>query len=840
MSRFETIGPELDLEQLARHNRNLDRADTDLASLQQQVSTEQQERMAADAAHAGSTAAHPAENITYSGAVSGASNVKQAIDAQDARINTIVGSAGSSNTEIVDARPGADGVSHPVLKDRLDRMERRQLEDQVQQKTLARGANIITTTQASGATFKVRGCTLCNILGRLGNGESLTGWTAAGAGSTSVSTTQKASGLSSFRFEAIGSQNPTRYVDMTYLLEPTKYWLLVFKVFIESRVGGTPRVVLCDYGSNSGKYAVDSNVNIVGSWQTVAYKIPVANTLTGGFRLFMGMSAGATDLVAYFDEIRIYELSASDYASIGTTILGAEAIDRRWPYVDSVQHLQGVSVLMSGKNLYEGKITGTSGGSNYSLPNPNTIDVTSGANLSSYVVSMRVKVSPNTVYTLSFTGEIVTGADQPLIRVRKGSDSSGIVQQSGTGLRQVSFNTGIETEILLYVYGSQDTAAVQTKRYSDIQIEIGAVATSFELYNPQYSHAPVKLVSNVDRTIVDSYNSATGQVFRRWVVGFKLDGSLTWTGNNTNPTNYAIFTTLLGARLGDHVLVDYDGRYYKVFDPNVSLANAPDFVSRLNAVQALAITIPNSISGWIASVMPNNNAMKAIMNGWRANGNNGTVYNSWVSILSGAAPPTNTEAYVAANKAPGWDAYATLDYVRGTPITEDVTGDLGGPSVVKGGNAVELLEGVVVRERITPKQHGTTREWFINESGLSPSVDDTPLKYRTNNIVAIYRGANKDPLWALITNTSNQNGSMFGRIQEVDYDPAAEYSVDYIVLDKYAYTPNAVDATFVYQSTIGGAVAQNVQDIAAIKTQDGIQDWILAQYAARLLALEEA
>src|SRR5690606_25864992 len=99
--RFETIGKELDPVNLAKHNRNLSRADADLSSLQQQISNEQQARIAADNAHASSTSAHPAQHITYSGAVAGANNVKDALDRQNQRIDNIVASSGSDNSEIV-------------------------------------------------------------------------------------------------------------------------------------------------------------------------------------------------------------------------------------------------------------------------------------------------------------------------------------------------------------------------------------------------------------------------------------------------------------------------------------------------------------------------------------------------------------------------------------------------------------------------------------------------------------------------------------------------------------------------------------------------------------------
>lgn len=78
------------------------------------VQTEMDANKAVVDNHLSSTTAHKAENITYSGEVPG-SNVKQAIDGLDTRIDNIVAQSGDDITEIVDARGG-----YPVLGDRLN------------------------------------------------------------------------------------------------------------------------------------------------------------------------------------------------------------------------------------------------------------------------------------------------------------------------------------------------------------------------------------------------------------------------------------------------------------------------------------------------------------------------------------------------------------------------------------------------------------------------------------------------------------------------------------------------------------------------------------------------
>lgn len=73
--------------------------------------------------HKISTKAHDSLYITYSGPVSGASSVKQALDLTKQRVDNIVASGGESNIEIVDARQPATGPAFPVLGERLNNVD---------------------------------------------------------------------------------------------------------------------------------------------------------------------------------------------------------------------------------------------------------------------------------------------------------------------------------------------------------------------------------------------------------------------------------------------------------------------------------------------------------------------------------------------------------------------------------------------------------------------------------------------------------------------------------------------------------------------------------------------
>lgn len=89
--------------------------------LNDELAQEEVARAAADTAHANSGNAHPAENVTYDGEVSAATNVKQAVDGLKITLDQAILGAGDSGPEVTAARFNTgSGEIFPTLKDRLD------------------------------------------------------------------------------------------------------------------------------------------------------------------------------------------------------------------------------------------------------------------------------------------------------------------------------------------------------------------------------------------------------------------------------------------------------------------------------------------------------------------------------------------------------------------------------------------------------------------------------------------------------------------------------------------------------------------------------------------------
>lgn len=91
----------LDLVNLQRHNDNFADIQTDLTNHEGRITGAQSDITT----HKASTAAHPAEHVTYSGVVVGADNIQEAVDFVDERLDTIiVGGSEDKDPELTDIK----------------------------------------------------------------------------------------------------------------------------------------------------------------------------------------------------------------------------------------------------------------------------------------------------------------------------------------------------------------------------------------------------------------------------------------------------------------------------------------------------------------------------------------------------------------------------------------------------------------------------------------------------------------------------------------------------------------------------------------------------------------
>jgi|GEM_PF-3523481 hypothetical protein len=159
--RFNTVPPTTTMSDLDRINENWQIADSELTRVETErkaedasllvqiiaetaarilaVTTEEQNRINADNAHANAGTAHQAGQISYDGAKS----IKQRLDELIAQVGNILVEAGSGNDAIDDMRLGADGVARQYPGLLIREIHAQQLEADIQSVTLKHGLNII-------------------------------------------------------------------------------------------------------------------------------------------------------------------------------------------------------------------------------------------------------------------------------------------------------------------------------------------------------------------------------------------------------------------------------------------------------------------------------------------------------------------------------------------------------------------------------------------------------------------------------------------------------------------------------------------------------------------------
>jgi hypothetical protein len=286
-------------------------------------------------------------------------------------------------------------------------------------------------------------------------------------------------------------------------------------------------------------------------------------------------------------------------------------------------------------------------------------------------------------------------------------------------------------------------------------------------------------------------------------------------------------------------LSKYDGIVHK----NVSAINGIN--EQASNTSTLYVSISDTDSGWGEDYTPSSSEVKAYFWGWRmCDGNHGVPYNgtgtkTWYPIgdTDLARATTTTPTSAAPTITEGKIDYYKLSYVLAKAKTEIVTDKVEGDLVVNGATQVEVGSGCVIREKITPTQHSSTLDWYINEKGVSASVMDNPLKYRVSKILGIYRNGILDSKWTQATSASNQNGIVYATIKNSDYDSTAEYTVTYLLLDRQTFTTNILSVIANYDTSLKSVVDSLVAKQSDIATQVSVNVQAIAELYKRVKAL---
>ncbi|MNB94273.1 hypothetical protein D3C75_414240 [compost metagenome] len=651
---------------------------------------------------------------------------------------------------------------------------------------LVAGQQILNATKnARLQGLKVQGRTLIDLFGGAGSGESLTGWTQNGNQPVTLSTTQKRSGNSSFKPANDGTKSSHIYRDFTSPLDPTKQYVLVGWVYVESYTSGNQEVSLRDVGTFTSKYTVQFGSSIpVGSWQPFFIKIPTNNTLVGsGFRLLIGAISTQVNTM-YFDELRLYAVSAADYAAIGTTITG-EAIDRLLPYAPpGINGVDGLYVRRYGRNLLLDKPDTLHANARVNGPYDMTLMATAGFQ-NTYIYADAFEIRQ---YTLS-VADAVTSNQQFVVDCLDANSakiSTSFVMTSG---RTLTFTTHAGTKRLRLIPTS---AAVGTYIFRNWQLELGSADTPFQPREDSLiAFGGVELHANpTDGSEPDILREVNGryEVTRLWRE-LIADGTLLWEYHGT-ATGYKVvkLPKLAATFAGDNRLIGFVTKYN-----GISLVNTPSSVNvfaagadtyrQLTSDANFYLNIASSDSGWGDSYTPTVDEIKAYFNGWKmalsgsTNPYNGTGTKVWGYQSNLYEGNTNT---VPTTVAPNWTPYQLL--YRLAAVTTETVQEEGALSLLEGDNFIEVGSGYVSRERVTPSTD--TGNWYINnDPSLYSPGGDSRLKNKAREILNVFKDS-RIGAWIIEKAATAGYGNTRANQPPAMYDPSASYSVSYIKLDK--------------------------------------------------------
>ncbi|WP_342409820.1 hypothetical protein [Paenibacillus sp. FSL R10-2778] len=642
---------------------------------------------------------------------------------------------------------------------------------------LVAGQQILNATKnARLQGLKVQGRSLIDLLGGAGSGESLTGWSLAGSTLPAISTAQKKSGASSFKMASGSTGGSYMTRDFSVQIDKALQYVFGVWVFIESYTAGAPTIALYDMGTNTIRYSTSPNTSIVGSWQFVPLKLPVNNSLVGnGLRIVVGYgSAGASTV--YYDELRLYAVSATDYAAIGTTITGA-AIDALLPYVPpGINGVDGLYVRRYGRNLlppFTDKAWSFNPNAKANGPYQSVLTATAEWQ----AISCAVPVMPGKTYYLSIEGITAnSGAVGSYLDSNKKND---LAVLSGGWIQNQPLTV---PEGYYYILINLASNQIGTYNFNNPQLELGSVATPFQPREDSLiAFGGVELhASPNDGNEPDILREVNGryEVTRLWRKS-NLVGDWSWLFD-TNYTGYKRVRVTLPTPSGMNTserVTKYTG---SPLYPSAGIYTAADQSTLYNGV--LYITIANTDSGWGDSYTPTSDEIKAYFNGWRMyNGASGVATNpyngtagqtkGWVEILSAGNPvgvlPTTIPS--------GWTPYQLL-YRLATPTTETVQED-GALSLLEGDNFIEVGSGYISKEPARPKKNALSDVYYIglNDAG---NGGDSNLKKRASEIKQVFKNSLPD-FWNI---DKLADGTRYAWTD--NYDTAASYSVSYIKLDK--------------------------------------------------------
>lgn len=530
--------------------------------------------------------------------------------------------------------------------------------------------------------------------------------------------------------------------------------------------------------------------------------------------------------------VPLYEVPKEEYDSILTT-WNAKEVEDRYPMTAGVQHIQNPFIMAEGENLLPPF-------SDWVVSNPNSARHNL---LGPYEYEFNVEGSYT--YSITYTLKVVPGQKYNFNAEQMNNGSSvGVVVRSADGAitiidtRQVDWGNFTFTvpagvnEIYVRLFNSSLTIGAKCTVKNPI-LTLGDKVKPFKPRNPSYLFAVEKL--GKAGTVADILYEEDGKYWVRKAVSkdVVIDGTIT-AFSATDLTGYkryviAGFVTDKGMKSLDTtaILTNDRGVALRGYSSDPAINEVSNGYHAGNT--AFNITVPDTETGFTESQVPNVDEIRAYFNGWKAKtvDTNGRV-TAWVSTVDGTDAPTQTAAYVTANKPAGYTPYK-LTFAVANPKTEEarVEGSIG----IDGPTQIEVGAGVVVREKANFVINGQNTSYNIN----SNSIAGTALKYRVGKFLNLYKGNAETSDYFIVRDQFAIGYERMG-IEKEKFDTTAEYFVTYLVWDKQLITCNPTSTFAQFASNIRAAIEDTAQKTEDNRREITVQANLLYDVLKRLKA----
>ncbi|MGG1940696.1 hypothetical protein ABFY57_13490 [Paenibacillus polymyxa] len=699
-----------------------------------------------------------------------------------------------------------DGVNE--IKKRLDTTERKAV-------ALEPGVQIVHAEKA--APFSLTGLSgrmLVNLLGRAGSCDridSLLGWEA----DLAVETSNKAQGAGSIKVTAKNASGVYNVYSTGLKFTGGRYYIALADVK-NINASNNIYVNFSTGGNKALKQSKDQS-------RFVTIYTKCAPTNDTAINLEVSSISTATGQAFYADAIRLYEVSASEYATLDS--MSPEQVSTKYPYVDSIMPVRNPYAIRYGENLlpsiYGAENSVTAGSKKITAPYVATM-TKSTAGYSLY--AWNLPATAGKVYTLSMKvsvsniGGVIGAGGYYNIRaldaygsyVGEPLDTGPYAVANGEHILSQTFTTPAGTYGLRIIVGA-DTGVFGTFVFSEMMLNIGSIAKPFK---PR-EDSMLALQADLHADPVTGENADT--VFEREGQYFKSKKWKTLVLDDNR--EYAFYTSVIGIKTvgspnngiipainGTGIFVKFDGKVIKESDyaTVTSQSDSLNIGSSSNngTYDNFQIGVSVADSGWGDSYIPTSDEIKAYFNGWKmylaGQGdvskpfNNEAAGKAWCPIDSIYVANGTPSATFFVTTLPTTDI-ASLAYTRyGNWTTQQLTYQLEAPTVepivsegqltfMEGENQVEIGTGIILRER--SKAVYTNGAYYINGRTDDPSI----LKNKVNKILSVYKDGKKDLSWRTAA-VSDQYQSTYGKEQvytlAANFDLSSSYNTTYLMFDR--------------------------------------------------------